>query len=139
MNYDLNKSYYFVNIDNLIEIDYDDEQITLCEYFYTLKDFFLECYDRLTYDYHYNGKKEYSEDNEIALDNFIQNNSCPMHWFYKISGKNKSYLIDQLPKIKNSLKDFKTFIQTMKSLYIDSFCDCDSGWSYNLIDLTKEK
>ena len=137
LNYDLAKYFYFINTDNLIEFDYDDEKTSLCEYFYSLKDFFIECYKLLTEKYE--NKDGYSDGNEIAFDNFIQNDRCPMHWFYNISNEKGKYLDEKLVKINNSLKDFKTFIQTIKPLYIDSFCDCDSGWSYNLINLSEEK
>lgn len=137
LNYDLEKYFYFVNTNNLVEIDYNDESLNLVEYFYSLKDFFLKCYELLTENYE--GEKGYSNGNENALHNFINNEYSPLYWFYKISDEKGKYLNEKLIKIKNSLKDFKTFVQTIKPLYANSVCDCDSGRSYNFIDLEEEK
>lgn len=152
LDYDLEKHEFFVNTDNLVEIDYDDEELELQEYFYSLKDFFVECYKCLTFDFSDPGyrlgydvcsDRSAYEAHQHALKSFLNNKESAIGYFYifdeKWENPNNESGQEKLQKIKNSLKDFKTFVQTMRDLYQNSVCDCDSGWSTNFVDLKEEK
>lgn len=148
-DYDLEKYGFFVNTDNLIEINYDDEELSLQDYFYSLKDFFIKCYNCLTFDqencclaYDTVMDKTPFEAHQHALRDFLNNKDSEMHHFYifeKWEDVNNESGKEKMQKINDSLKDFKTFVQTMRDLYTNTVCDCDSGWSSSFIDLKEEK
>lgn len=151
-DYDLEKYGFFVNTDNLVEINYDDEELALQDYFYSFKDFFIECYKRLTFDqsdpgnclgYNTCSDRSSYEAHQHALKDFLKNENSAMWQYYIFDERwedpNNESGQKKLQKIKDSLKDFKTFVSTMRDLYVNSVCDCDSGWSSNFVDLKEEK
>ena len=152
LDYDLEKYGFFVNTENLVEINYDDEELALQDYFYSFKDFFIECYKCLTFDFsepgnklHYDvcSDKSPYEAHQHALKDFLNNKESAMWQYYVFNERwedpNSKQGQEKLQKIRTSLKSFETFVKTMRDLYLNSVCDCDSGWSSNFVDLKEEK
>lgn len=152
-DYGLETHYCFVNLENIIEVDYDDEDMSVSEYFQSLKNLFIECYKILTCDatdpgfhLHYdvvkpNDTPEY-ELRSLALEKVLDNDESPIQYFYTIDEwekKNSDDVEKKLKEMKATLVDFKTFVQHIRDLYVNSVCDCDSGWSSSFVDLKNEK
>ena len=88
-DYGLETHYCFVNLENIIEVDYDDEDMSVAEYFQSLKNLFIECYKILTCDatdpgfhLHYDVVKpddtpEY-ELRSLALEKVLDNDESPI-------------------------------------------------------------
>lgn len=152
-DYDLEWHIAFVNLENIIEIDYDDEEMSISEYFQSLKNLFIECYNILTGDandpaFHLQYdviKPDDTPDYELkglALERVIDNDRSPIQYFYTIDDwvkKDPESVEKKLKEMKATLVDFKTFVQHIRDMYINSVCDCDSGWSSSFIDLKTEK
>lgn len=149
--YAIQKHFYFVNLDNLIEVNYDDESASLNDYFYSLSDFLKECYRRLSFDsddpgcslsYHACSCDTDLEAHTKAITDLIHNEKSPIIRFFTIDkwdAKDNERREKRIKEIKEATKDYKTFLEKVKSLYHDSFCDCDSSRASMFIDLKKEK
>lgn len=149
----LNKVFYFVNLDNLIELDYDDEDQGLQEYFYSFNDFLKEVYERASRKLeNYKQVKgklgwtevvdsvttDFCERHEKAIKNFLDNEDSLIRRYYTVDNnlKDADYNYEE---IKKSLKSFESFKEKIKEIYKNSECNGDSFWSSNFIDLSKEK
>ena len=150
----LQKYFYHVNTDNIIEMAYDDESVYLEEHFCSVKEFFKHIYEILTEEvwidnedsfWHKgmdNYTKDYCDGRAEMLRKYLNNDKSPIEYFFtfeKWEMKDEGRKVEKLKKMKSALKSFDAFVKQVKSLYHESYCDCDSSRAEMIIDLKKEK